>query len=71
MPTPLSPGAGIPPRTFTAEQLRYAASRGVSEEQLQAKHRQAVLDGVGEVPFIRLMVTCRGDVDVKRKANDE
>lgn len=69
MPTPKTPGSDIPPRRFTEDQLVYAAKRGVSEEMLQTKNRQAILDGV-DASFIRLVVTCRGGVDVKRKDTD-
>ena len=66
-----NPAPVVPPRRFTQTELDYAARRGVTEEQLQAKHQQAIADGVGEVNTIRLIVACIGDIDVVRKVQDE
>jgi len=66
---PKNPALVVPPRHFTQVELDYAARRGVTEDQLQAKHQQAIADGV-EVNAIRLIVACIGDVDVARKVQD-
>jgi len=68
---PKNPALVVPPRRFTQVELDYAARRGVAEQQLQAKHQQAIEDGVGEVNAIRLIVACVGDIDVVRKVQDE
>jgi len=68
---PKSPAMIVPPRNFTQTELDYAARRGISEQQLQAKHQQAITDGVGQVNAIRLIVACIGDIEVVREVQVE
>jgi len=67
---PKNPAMVVPARNFTPTELDYAARRGVTEDQLQTKHQQAIADGV-EVNAIRLIVACIGDIEVARKMQDD
>lgn len=62
----LNPVDRVPTRRFSAADLAFAESRDVTEQQLQAVHAQAVADGHGALPFIRLVVCARGGVNAKR-----
>jgi len=64
---PVNPASKVPPRSFSATDLAFAEARGVTVEQLQAVHAQAVADGLGDLPFIRLVVCARGGISAKAK----
>ena len=65
-----NPVDSVPERSFTADELEYASKRGITRGDLQRVHAQAVVDGHGNVPFIRLLVCARGGVPVLRGGSD-
>jgi len=64
-----NPVDSVPERRFTIDELEYASKRGITREDLQRVHAQAVVDGHGNVPFIRLLVCARGGVNISAKGS--
>ena len=62
---PKNPIDQVPTRNFTARELAYAQRLGVAEKDLQATHAQAVADGLGELPFIRVITCTRGGIHAR------